>query len=198
MPSGGPGSPDFRPNVLTHPFHGRAETLRAVCLHAALRFSMRHQAQETGKTHARQRLAKCPDLSFGHGWKSYHIGFGRENADHFLRFLQHADLLRFGRAKVLHQGKHFLMAQGLHDATLPLVKFGCSMRVGKVAVRAGIAIGTMSLQEVDALPTADLWMPQATGTYGLFGLPSHGRDGYRRLQGATVGWRAITAADIRW
>ena len=65
------------------------------------------------KLHARQRLAKCPDLSFGHGWKSYHIGFGRENADHFLRFLQHADLLRFGRAKVLHQGKHFLMAQGL-------------------------------------------------------------------------------------
>ena len=81
---------------------------------------------------------------------------------------------------------------------MPLVKFGCSLRVGKVAVRAGSAIETMPLQEVDALPTADLWMPQATGTYGLFGLPSHGRDGYRRLQGATVrGWRAITA-DIRW
>ena len=48
-----PGSPDFRPNFLPHSFHRLAETLRAVCLHAALRLSMRHQAQETGKTPGR-------------------------------------------------------------------------------------------------------------------------------------------------
>ena len=70
------------------------------------------------KLHARQCLAKCPHLSFSHGWKLYPIGFSGEDAQHFLRFLQHADLLCFGRAKVLHQRKHFLMAQGLPGSVL--------------------------------------------------------------------------------